>query len=252
MAAVSMMQDDIDGIPAIHAVLADRVAEPLPTIFFFHGFNTSSKEITCYFGYMLALAGFRVVLPEADGHGDRFDGDEAARFGRFWDIVKRSIDELPRLREHCAARGLIDGDRVGIGGTSMGGFVALGALARHDWVRAAASYMGSGYYLDLSRTLFPPLGAWSEANAAQHAERMAPLRDYDITNRFERLGTRPLFVWHGERDDVVPFAEAARLRDDLTQRGLATRLEFIAEPLAGHRITNKSAVAGVRFFSAHL
>jgi len=78
-----MMQDDIDGIAAIHAAPADRADEPLPTIFFFHGFNTSSKEITSYFGYMLALAGFRVVLPEADMHGARFDGDTTGRLRCF-------------------------------------------------------------------------------------------------------------------------------------------------------------------------
>jgi hypothetical protein len=252
MATVTMSEDDMAGIRAIHAVLADRASEPLPTIFFFHGFNTSSKEITSYFGYMLALAGFRVILPEADLHGARFDGDEPARLHQFWRIVKRSIDELPRYRDHYADQGLIDNGRIGIGGTSMGGFVTLGALARHDWVRAAASYMGSGYYLDLSRALFPPLGTFNTANAAQHDEQMQSLREYDIADQLERIANRPLLVWHGERDDVVPFAEAARLRNELTQRDLAANLQFIAEPLAGHRITDKSAVAGARFFSAHL
>jgi dipeptidyl aminopeptidase/acylaminoacyl peptidase len=236
-----MSEDDIEGIPAIHAVLADRAEQPLPTIFFFHGFNTSSKEVTSYFGYMLALAGFRVVLPEADLHGQRFDGDREARFGRFWEIVARSIEELPRYRDHYVRRGLVDGDRIGIGGTSMGGMVTLGAMVRHPWVRAAASYMGSGYFLDLSHTLNPPRGAVDDV-----------LRQFDAANHLERLGDRPLFVWHGERDDVVPFAEAARLRSELAAHGLDRHLEFVSEPLGVHRVTHDAAAAGVQFFGRNL
>jgi len=252
MATVSMSEEEINGIPAIHAVLADRASEPLPTIFFFHGFNTSSKEVTSYFGYMLAMAGFRVVLPEADLHGKRFAGDREARFGRFWEIVKRSIDELPRYRDHYEKRGLIDGDRVGIGGTSMGGMVTLGAMVAHPWVRAVASYMGSGYFIDLSRTLFPPRRTVGEEDAAWRDAVMAPLINHDAARHLERLGDRPLFVWHGERDDVVPFAEAARLRAELSARGLDKHLEFVSEPLGVHRVTHDAATAGVQFFVRNL
>ena len=129
---ILMTEDSVEGIPAIHAAPAARIAEPLPTIFFFHGY-TSSKELASFFGYMLAQAGFRVILPEADMHGARFDGAEAFRLGRFWDILKRNIDELPLYRDHYMSKGLIEGDRVGVGGTSMGGFAALGCMARYGW-----------------------------------------------------------------------------------------------------------------------
>jgi pimeloyl-ACP methyl ester carboxylesterase len=242
MASVVMSEEDIGGIPAIHAVLAESAERPLPTIFFFHGFNTSSKEISSYFGYMLALAGFRVVLPEADRHGRRFDGDRAARFGRFWDIVRSSIDELPRYRDHYASRGLIERDRVGIFGTSMGGMVTLGAMVRHPWVRAVASYMGSGYFVDLARTLHPP----------PNDPGCMALSNYDPAQRLQRLGDRPLFVWHGEGDDVVPFAQAARLREDLAARGLDGRLQFVSDPSGVHRVTHDAATAGVQFFTRNL
>src|SRR5215510_10700690 len=172
--AVSMFEERIDGTLAIHAAPADRIDKPLPTILFIQGFNTSSKEITSYFGYMLARVGFRVILPEADCHGERFDGDRVARLRKFWEIVKTTIDELPRIRDHYAAQGLIDADRVGVGGTSMGGFITLGSLVRYDWVRAAACYMGSGYFLDLSRTLNPPLGSFDARNQVEHDQLMSP------------------------------------------------------------------------------
>ena len=77
---VLMIEDTIEGVPAIHAAPADRMSHPLPTIFFFHGYR-SSKELSSFFGYMLATAGFRVILPEAPMHGSRYDGDDAVRSG---------------------------------------------------------------------------------------------------------------------------------------------------------------------------
>lgn len=248
---VLMSEESVGGIPVIHAAPRSRADEPLPTVFLFHGF-TSSKELTTYLGYVLARAGMRVILPEADMHGDRFDGDEQHRLGCFWDILKQNIDELPLYREHYSARGLIDGDRVGVAGTSMGGFAALGCMARYGWIKAVAAYMGSAYYLDLSRTLYPPLGTFGPSTAAEHARRMEPLASYDVAGRLERLADRPLLVWHGERDDVVPYDESLRLRDDMRARGLDKNLTFIGDPNGGHKLSMAASMAGTEFFRRHL
>jgi len=242
-----MIQETVGGIPAIHAAPSDRVYTPLPTIFFFHGYR-SSKELSSFFGYMLAMAGFRVVMPEADMHGARFEGDDGRRLGQFWEILKRNIDELPGYRDHYADKGLIADGRVGVGGTSMGGFAALGCMARYDWIRSAASYMGSGYYLDRSRTVFPPFSVWTPENQAAHAERLAPLADYDPADRLDRLGDRPLFIWHGAQDDIVPYGDSLRLGVDLATHGRTNNLTFIGDPEAGHKVSMDAASAGVTFF----
>ncbi|MGV8577354.1 esterase, partial [Pseudomonas aeruginosa] len=142
-------------IAVIHAVPAGQYHRPLPTVFFCHGY-TSSKEVYAYFAYALARAGFRVVLPDADRHGERFDGDEARRLATFWEILRSNIDELPQIKAHFERLGLIADGRIGVAGASMGGMTALGAFARFPWVRAAASLMGSGYYRSLAQTLYPP------------------------------------------------------------------------------------------------
>lgn len=84
-----------------------------------------------YFGYAFAAAGFRVLLPEADMHGSRYDGDERRRLAHFWDILKSNIDELPSLYDHFLRAGLILDGRVGVAGASLGGMTALGAKARY-------------------------------------------------------------------------------------------------------------------------
>ena len=236
----------LGGWPALHAAPAERFDAPLPTVLLCHGF-TRSKELDSNLAVMLARAGLRAVLPEADGHGARFDGDAAQRLMRFWDIVRGCIDELPRLRDELIARGWVDAGRIAVAGLSMGGFVVLGGLARHDWLRAGVSWMGSGHYLDLARTLYPPLGAYTPATAAGHEARMAPLAGYDPSARLTRLARRPLLLWHGVRDETVPFSESARLHAALVRRGLARQLEFIADPNATHKLPLAGAQAGVDF-----
>lgn len=248
---ITITLDDIAGIPAIHAAPAARVHEPLPTIFFFHGYR-SSKELSSFFAVMLAQAGFRAVLPEADMHGVRYDGDDNRRLHYFWDILLRNIEELPLYREHYEARGLIVPGCIGVGGSSMGGFAALGCMARYPWIRAVASYMGSGFFMDLSRQVFPPLRRFDASTREAHWRRMDALRPYDIANQLDRLADRPLFVWHGGRDEIVPVGESLRLQDALTRMGAEQKLEMSIDLDAEHKITMASAVLGIEFFKRHL
>lgn len=231
--SVTMREERIGGIPAIHAAPAQGFDRPLPTVFFHHGF-TSSKELSAFFGYLLAQAGMRVVLPEADGHGERFDGDEQARLGRFWHILRRSLDELPALQAHCVSQGWTTPDCMAVAGSSMGGFAALGCLARDSRLRAAACFMGSAYFEALSATLYPP---------AQ------PLRldDVDPSQHLDRLVDRPLFLWHGDCDPIVPVSHAQQLHDALRARCTARQPVLMRDAQAEHKIPMGAAVAGVRF-----
>lgn len=160
--------DTVAGIEVLHAAPEALHQAPLPTVFLHHGF-TSSKSLYSYLAFMLAEAGFRVVAPDAPLHGSRFDGDDAGRTLRFWEILKGTIDELPQLHAHFSERGLIDAGRVGVMGASMGGCTALAAKVRYPWLRATCAFMGSAYFSDLSRQLYPPLGHWDAANAANTA-----------------------------------------------------------------------------------
>lgn len=248
---VEMYEDLIAGVPAIHAVPAGHFYNPLPTIVFFHGY-TSSKEIHAYFGYMLAKAGFRAVLPEADMHGVRFDGDLKRRQACFWDILKTNIDELPLYCQHLESAGLIDNGRIGVCGTSMGGFAVLGALARYDWIKAGAAYMGSGYYQSLARTLFPPIDPMSEDGEREFNIRMESLAEYDISLKLERLADRPLFVWHGVKDDIVPYSESDRLLCDMRRNGYDKKLTFVRDDNGGHKVSMEAASSGINFFKCNL
>lgn len=230
------------GIETLHATPAGQRAQPLPTVVFYHGFS-SSKLVYSYFAVALAQAGIRVVMPDARDHGARFNGDATARLGQFWQILHSNLLEFDPLQRALYDAGLIKEARLAVGGASMGGMTALGIMTRHPEVKCVASLMGSGYFTTLARTLFPP---------ADLQQAIAPLADWEVSRHLPRLANRPLLLWHGEEDDVVPAVETWRLQQALTQAGLDQQLTCVWEAGVKHRITPVALDATVDFFRVHL
>ncbi|WP_158781202.1 esterase [Pantoea sp. BAV 3049] len=248
---IEMITGTFAGIDCLQATPAGKRHDPLPTILFYHGF-TSSKEVYSYFGVALAQAGFRAVLPDADLHGARYNGETEYRFSHFWEILRSNINEVPLLEAALREQNLIDGRRIAVAGASMGGMTALGAMARNPHFASVACMMGSGYFTSLCHTLFPPLVAKTPDQKREFAERTAPLADYDVSSRLENIADRPLLIWHGEADEVVPLAESVRLEKALREAKLDTHLTYITEKGIGHRITPPALEALVTFFKHHL
>lgn len=232
-------------LESVHAVPAGKLSQPLPVVIFYHGF-TSSKLVYSYFAVALAQAGFRVVMPDAPDHGARFTGDEQARLGQFWPILHGNLTEFAALRDGLYQARLVADERLAVAGASMGGMTALGIMARHPEVKCVASLMGSGYFTSLAPTLFPP------QPSASFAEMVSPLADWEVTTRLPRLADRPLLLWHGEEDDVVPAAETFRLQQALRHEGLDKNLTCLWEAGVKHRITPTALDATVAFFRQHL
>lgn len=232
--------EKIGGREFLHATPSGCHDTPLPTLFFYHGF-LSSKLVYSYFAVALAQVGFRVIMPDADEHGARFTGDEHRRLEQFWSILQKNIDEFPEVHQLISEKSWIADNKVAVAGASMGGMTALGIMAQRPEVRAVACLMGSGYFSSLAPTLFPPV-------QESRDKVIAMLAPYDIEHQLAKLGNRPLLLWHGEDDDVVPASETQRLYQELSARQLHKQLTFIVEPRVKHRITPSALSATTAFF----
>lgn len=239
------------GIPVLHAVPAGKRECPLPCIIFYHGF-TSSGLVYSYFAVALAQAGFRVVMPDAPDHGARFTSDVQGRMYRFWQILQQNMQEFTTLRAALVAENWLSDERLAVGGASMGAMTALGIMARHPDVKCAASLMGSGYFTRLAQTLFPPVAVQTPEQRAEFDKIIAPLAEWDVTHQLQRLADRPLLLWHGQDDDVVPAVETFRLQQALIQAGLDNNLTCLWEAGVRHRITPEALAATVSFFRQNL
>ncbi|VEC01153.1 esterase [Cedecea lapagei] len=241
---IEIYNERFAGVEVLHAVPSGMKQLPLPTVIFYHGFS-SSKLVYSYFAVALAQQGFRVVMPDALDHGARYSGDADARLQQFWPILKNSIDEFPALYQALLSTGGVADGSLAVGGASMGGMTALGIMARQPEVRCVACLMGSGYFTTLAQTLFPP-----QADVREGV--IAGLADYDVAERLERLSDRPLLLWHGEEDDVVPAVETLRLQQALTANRLDKNLTCVWEAGVKHRITPEALEATSQFFARYL
>ena len=112
--------------------------------------------------------------------------------------------------------------------------------------------MGSGYFTSLARSLFPPLIPETAAQQNEFNNIVAPLAEWEATNHLEQLGDRPLLLWHGLDDDVVPADESLRLQQALSETGRDKLLTCSWQPGVRHRITPEALDAAVTFFRQHL
>jgi uncharacterized protein len=244
---------NINGIPSLHIVDKEIASKQLPLVIFIHGF-TSAKEHNLHYAYLLAEKGIRVVLPEALFHGERQEGLNQKELSfRFWEIVLTTIEELKGIKEYFEAKELIDIERIGLAGTSMGGIITFGALTKYKWIHSAVSLMGSPYYQSFARLQIQEMkkrGIHLPISDVEQNKLIEQLKNYDLSLQPEKLRNRPLFLWHGKLDQIVPFEYSSQFYDTIKNKEYM--VEFIADEKAGHQVSRDGLLRTVDWFETHL
>ncbi|WP_233422056.1 esterase [Halalkalibacterium halodurans] len=249
---ISVTNETIASIPALHVVQEELRHEPLPTVFFLHGF-TSAKEHNLHHAYLLAQKRIRVILPEALYHGERaaFEDEQKLQLS-FWEIVLRSIEELPQMKHFVVENGWTASDVIGVTGTSMGAITMFGALKKYPWIRAGASLMGSAFYQHFAKKQIEFLEERGVTLANEIKEdTLVKLKEVDLGEEIDALNNRPLYLWHGERDNVVPFAYSQQLNEQLQQRNYE-QVVFTSDPRGDHKVSRAALLESVDWMARQL
>ena len=251
---VIIRKEIIGSIPLLHVVDERRLNEKLPLVIFIHGFE-SIKERNVQYAYMLADKGYRVLLPDALYHGERASGTVSP--ANFWKIILTTIHELSLIKDEFVLKGLVEENRIGVAGTSMGAIVTLGAMTQYDWIHTGVSLMGTPAYVEFARFQMQTLeqqGISLPISKQQVEEQLAVLYPYDATEQIDRFEARPLMFWHGAKDPVVPYQQAyafyEKLQDKYKKENVS--LTFILDEKAGHNVPNKGVVETVNWLVKYL
>ncbi|UOQ86531.1 alpha/beta fold hydrolase [Gracilibacillus salinarum] len=253
---IAISKEYWDGVPILHVVDQDKKDKPLPTLTYIHGY-TSAKEHNLPLAFLMAEKGYRVLLPDAMLHGEREeDISSSEREMRFFDIVKQNLDDIEAIYEELVARQLLDGNRFGLAGTSMGGITTAAALTQFSWIKSAGILMGS-----------PKISAFAErligAMKAEHKELPIPdeqlhqlmqeLAEMDLSMQVEKLFGRALFFWHGEADQVVPFDHAYSFYEEaIDHYKNPENIRFLKEIGKGHKVTRFAITEFVKWLEYQL
>jgi dipeptidyl aminopeptidase/acylaminoacyl peptidase len=188
-----------------------------PLIVVIHGGPTSAAHVSLKVAYQFwTTRGFAVVDVNhrgSTGYGRAFRDLLQGQ----WGIV--DVEDCAAVARFLVGRGDVDGARVCIRGGSAGGFTTLAALAFQDAFSAGASYYGVADLGALardthkfeSRYLDGLVGPWPAAREVYEAR--SPLFHVDGIDR-------PLAVFQGLDDEVVPPAQSEVIVEAVRAKGL--------------------------------
>ncbi len=241
---------ELAGVPLLH-VRASGLEGPAPTVIWYHGWS-SRKENHVVTAESLAVDGLRVLVPDVARHGERdpfpdYDALEALTY--YWQVVEDAIAEAGVLMRAAEAHGLAIPGRIGVGGNSMGGMIAAGALARFPQLAAAVlcnSCPTLAWQADRFREArgFPLLSD----------EEREPFLQFDPEALLALVAPRPILMLHGDADTTVPIAGARRFLE-LAQPFYADapqRLALVETPRLNHHVTVDQVLAARSWYVRYL
>jgi dipeptidyl aminopeptidase/acylaminoacyl peptidase len=158
---------------------------------------------------MVREAGFASLMFDMQGSGLRAGKPVTLGFKERWDLM----DAVAYVR----SRPDVDPDRIGVLGVSMGAATALLAAEHDQSIRAIAADSAYASLPDMVtpglRMFVGPSATWFAPLIVRFGEAMLGMRSRDIApeRSAARLGNRPLFVIHGDCDDLTHPDSATRI-----------------------------------------
>jgi dipeptidyl aminopeptidase/acylaminoacyl peptidase len=212
-----------------------RLGSPPPSIVYVHGGPNSQHTLSFDpYIHVLAEAGFVVLAPNyrgSTGYGKEFEDLNNKDWGG------GDLKDLAWAVKHFAAKGEIDGKRVGITGGSYGGYMTLMALARTPdvWAAGVELYGMPDLVMDylLTKSRF---GDWYETEMGNPKTHAALFRERSPLPYLDEIKA-PLLVFQGANDTNVPKSESDLLIAVLKE--LKKKCEYIVYDDEGHGFTRR-------------
>jgi len=206
----------------------------MPAIFFIHGGPVGQDD----FGFdltrqMLAANGYAVVAVNyrgSNGRGVAYSKAIEADWGN------KEVLDILGAADQLTKAGIVDGDKLGIGGWSYGGMLTDYVIASDTRFKAACSGAGTAFLLSLvgvdqyitqyENEIGMP---WKDKNLERYLKLSYPFLKAD------RIKTPTLFL-AGEKDFNVPAIGSEQMYQALRSLGIPT--ELIIYPGQFHGISN--------------
>lgn len=246
---------DLDGIVFTPSDY-DQASDPLPTIVIPHGGPywrvTVGFEVCHYLEVpLLVSAGYAVICPNYRGGSSR--GQKHAAYAR-GNMGTVDYGDTIAVLNAAIAQGIVDPDRVAIGGWSQGGFLSYLAVTRSGF-KFRGAVCGAGV-VDWDMLTLTSDAYWFEADitggspwdtqdgkssSIQDKSRIreSPGRHGSAIWHMENV-TTPVLIVHGEEDVRVPVSQAIAFWRACVHRGL--QVEMVTYPREGHFFVERKHV----------
>jgi uncharacterized protein len=203
---------------------------PAPAVAVLHGAGSRGSNHADYARAAIDN-GFVALTFDNRGHGES-EGELGAR----------AVTDVQRLVHMLRERPEVDGDRIALRGSSMGGLLALHAAAVTSAVAAVVAICpaAEGMLLsDLRRVASgepPAPGSALETMRVDAPGLVAWLEEHDVREAVTRLGEKPLMLVHARGDEVVP----CEFSEELYERAVEPK-RLLVLPGGDHRSAQHDA-----------
>ncbi|HKL13526.1 MAG TPA: prolyl oligopeptidase family serine peptidase [Halanaerobiales bacterium] len=238
---------EVGEIPCLR-FFPNNFKDKLPTIIYYHGWS-SNKEFQRFKANIMAAYGYQVIVPDSIHHGERkpVNHEEEGSLEKYLlKTIVTSIKEAPLLIDYTKGLESTDKDRIGIMGTSMGGFISSGIFVQEQIFKTLVVLNGAS--------------AWNKLEAfdqKEHSDQYWNYRNelikYNPTDHLELLNDRPVLLLHGDSDTSVPI-EAQRYfyKKAVKYYDNKNRIELVEVPRMDHYISTGMLENAIAFNEDYL
>ena len=207
---------------------------PPPLFVFVHGGPSWAwlDDIGSTWTQTLASAGYAVLRANIRGSWGR---GVAFADAVLYDMGGKDLQDLFDGVDYLVERGLVDGNRVAIGGGSYGGFMSAWAITQTNRFKAAIMSAGVSDFhsFHAQSRIFDWDMRFLGGNPLEHPELY---RERSAITYAARVQT-PTLIIHGEEDHDVPINQAHAFYRALRERNVP--VEFVIYPREGHGLSER-------------
>ena len=173
---------------------------PWPGMVILHGAG-SRKENHGDFARMCAAGGWAAISYDQRGHGESAD-----------DLSPAALGDVAKMARFLGSHDSVDGGRIYVRGSSMGGFWAIHAAATSDALAGAIAICPAGE--EHLRRMLQEKKLDFRAGESSRDALMAWLGEHDLREAAELMDTKPLIILHAKGDERIPsdFSEEIAAR----------------------------------------
>ncbi len=206
---------------------------PLPSFFYFSLAGEDSLCLDPFNQPVQFLEGkmIRVFSMTLPGHENRLPATGAMKvwaddFSHNRDPISDFLDTFEQALSFTIDNRFASKEKMGVGGLSRGGFIALHIAARHENIKYALA--------------FAPLTELHKIKEFSHLQNNPRVRAFDLVHQSKALARTHIRIHMGNHDSLVGTKEAFTFTmsvvDAAIQEGIrCPQVEFLLHPSIGHK-----------------
>ena len=235
VAPESVFYSSFDGTRIEAQLLRPPGGEPAPAVVLVHGGPTGRWSARFHdWGQLLVANGIAVLYPNIRG-STGYGMDFLVANRRDWGGA--DFQDVLAGARYLMENGIADGDRLGIGGWSYGGYMAAWAVTQTDRFRAAVTGAPMTNLVSEYGTEMSEINAYDTWFLGSPYENLELFSDRSPITHVRKAKT-PTLILCGENDVTDPVGQCTELYRGLKRTG--TETELVLYPREGHGFREES------------